>query len=75
MVKLWFIKVDKMSNSEEEKYKISRDNIDRPELIKLIYKPKFLLAVVLIYAGLGIPFLLKPQYNLTYFSKNSVQWH
>ncbi len=45
-----------MSNSEEEKYKISRDNIDRPELIKLIYKPKFLLAVVLIYAGLGIPF-------------------
>lgn len=56
MVKLWFIKVDKMSNSEEEKYKISRDNIDRPELIKLIYKPKFLLAVVLIYAGLGIPF-------------------
>lgn len=41
MVKLWFIKVDKMSNSEEEKYKISRDNIDRPELIKLIYKPKF----------------------------------
>ncbi|HBX6062991.1 TPA: hypothetical protein MH601_05185 [Klebsiella pneumoniae] len=56
-----------MSNSEEEKYKISRDNIDRPELIKLIYKPKFLLAVVLIYAGLGIPFLLNSQYNLTYF--------
>ncbi len=67
-----------MSNSEEEKYKISRDNIDRPELIKLIYKPKFLLAVVLIYAGLGIPFTeVTIQFNI-FFRKirsNDIRCH
>lgn len=53
-----------MNTTEQEENKLSRKENYKPTIIKLMFKPKILIAVILIYAGLGIPFLLKTQQDL-----------
>lgn len=56
-----------MNDSEIGKKSVSRDHIDRPVFTKILSRPKSLISVFLIYAGVGIPFLMKSQMGFSYF--------
>lgn len=58
-----------MNNNEEGNHNNGdRSNrLERPDIFKLMFKPKALLSIILIYAGIGIPFLMKSQMGLSYF--------
>lgn len=43
---------------------------ERPQLFKMITSPKAIAGGVLVYAGIGIPFLLKSESNLIYLLKS-----
>lgn len=53
-----------MSNNTKEGNIEDSMESERPLYASLIFSPKFLIGAVLIYAGVGIPFLLKTESNL-----------
>ena len=54
-------------NNNEEKNDISSSRIERPDFFKLMFRPKPLISIMMIYAGIGIPFLMKSQMGFSYF--------
>ncbi len=52
------------TNSEQEV------RTERPQLIKLMTNPKALFGAILVYAGIGIPFLLRSESDLIYLLKS-----
>lgn len=54
-----------MSNIEKEGPKEISEAVERPEIFKLMFNTKFLIGGVLMYAGFGIPILLKTQSDIT----------
>lgn len=58
-----------MSSVEKEEPTERREAIERPEVFKLMFNTKFLIGAVFIYAGIGIPFLLKTQSDVTILFK------
>ncbi|WP_321346259.1 hypothetical protein [Halopseudomonas oceani] len=50
------------TKEEERDY---RESVERPEIFKLMFSTKFIFGAILIYAGIGIPFLLKTQSDIT----------
>ncbi len=48
----------------------NQEQIERPQMFKLITSPKAMAGGVLIYAGLGIPFLLKTESDIFILLKN-----
>lgn len=42
----------------------NQDRVERPEVFKILSSPKAMLGGVLIYAGIGIPFLLKTESDI-----------
>lgn len=49
----------RVNNSEEGKKTIGRDLIERPNILRLMLRPKVILSIALIYLGIGIPLLMK----------------
>lgn len=54
-----------MNNSGEGKNNIGRDRIERPNVLKLMLRPKIILSMTLMYFGLGIPILMKTGLGLS----------
>jgi hypothetical protein len=53
-----------------ERNKEHQDKIERPQIFKLLLNPKALVGGVLVYAGIGIPFLLKSESDIFYLLKS-----
>jgi len=53
-----------VSDNSNEESDIKKPTYDKPDIFKLFLNPKVLIGVVLIYAGLGLPVLLKTESNL-----------
>ncbi|MCG8520184.1 MAG: hypothetical protein MI794_19540 [Pseudomonadales bacterium] len=57
-------------STEETKESSSAEAVDRPLFASMVFNPKMIIGIVLMYAGLGIPFLLKTQSDIILLLKN-----
>lgn len=54
-----------MSDIEKEEPKERSKAVERPEVFKLMFNARLVIGATLMYAGIGIPFLLKTQSDIT----------